>query len=109
MVYISLDKEYLEENKERMNKEAIDELGEDGKDVLLYIDNRFAEVDEINENLILTANCNSDIAYISVDIKLKDEDILRIIELVAEKFEKYKEAIRKLSSILKDFEKLEGD
>ena len=105
MVYLSLDKEYVEKNKEKMNKEAIEEFGEECKNDLLYADDKLAEVEEIDDNLILTAECDTEIGYISVGVELKDDDVLKIIEILTRKFENYKEVLEKLNAVFKQLNK----
>ena len=93
MVYLSLEKEFVDKNLEKWNKDAIEELGrEGGKYSYLYYDDEKAKIDEIDEehNRILIACETSKVGYISMEVELTAEDLLRLIEIAVKKLNKFK-------------------
>lgn len=95
MVYISMEKEFVDKNLEKWNKEAMEEMGEEGKNVYLYMDDVQGEIEEISENNI-TISCDSKLGYITTEIKLDTEDFLHLLEIAIEKFKKLKDVFEKL-------------
>lgn len=91
-MYLSLSKKYLEENRKAMEKEALEQSGDDGKDDLLYTDEKEAKIEHIEKNNI-TLSCDSKIGYLSIDVDLSDEDIFELIDYMREKANKMKKML----------------
>lgn len=91
-MYLNLNKKYLEEHRKDMEKEAQEEMGDSGKDKLLYKDEKQAEIECIEKNVI-TVSCDSKIGFLSIDIELDDEDIFTLIEYMKEKANKIKKLL----------------
>ena len=92
MTYLNLDEEYLEKNKKKMKKLAIEDMGDDGKDSL-RIDIK-DEVDfEFDKGTITLDSC-SDMGFISVKYTLDDNECMEIVEYMKKKASKLKELLK---------------
>jgi len=92
MVYLNLDKEFIDKNLKKLNEDAISELGEVGKEIYFYNDDTEGHIDEIGEEegrLYIVAD-NSKIGYISLDIKLDTETLIDLLEMAVKKLNKFK-------------------
>ena len=98
MVYLNINKDFFDKNKESMNKEAIEEMGDEGKDSYLFNDNEDGVIEEIDEEAsTINIKCEtSQLGYISMDIKVDSEDLLSLIELAVKKLNKFKTVLEGL-------------
>ena len=93
--YLTLNKESLKATEKEANKEAIAELGEEGKDTLYYPDliwttnELYFEDGEIYIHGGLSHN-GKELGYLFPSIPLGNETIIEIIEYYMEKMEKVK-------------------
>jgi hypothetical protein len=93
MVYLNLDKNFVDKHLKEWNEEAINTFGEEeGKDMYLFNDGEKARIEEIDEDAgELYVVCEtSKIGYISLDVKLTTEDLLDLIEFAVKKLNKFK-------------------
>ena len=97
MVYISLEKTALEKSIPEANKEAISEMGEDGEDCCIwYLDDQETRIDEISEDGTLEVSSESELGYISFSIKLTEEDIITLTELLIKRLNKFRAVMQSL-------------
>lgn len=97
MVYLNLDKEFFEKNIKSMNQEAISELGDvDGKNMLTYSDNIIAKIEEIDGDIINVVMQHPKLGYISMEIKLDEDDYIKFIENINKKLNKFKTLLESL-------------
>ena len=96
MVYLSLDKEFFEKNIKSMNQEAISELGEEGKNVLRFSDGFNGKIEEITGDIINIVIDHPKLGYISVDVKLDEDDYIKFIENINKKLNKFKTLLESL-------------
>lgn len=100
MVYMNLRKEAFSAKRiEEANAESIAEMGEeDGKENLIFDFSKCtAEISEIDENGTLTIDLDStEFGFISVDVKLSDQDMIAIIGLAVKRFNKVKTMLESL-------------
>ena len=91
MVWLNINKKYFDENKEKFNKEAISEYGEEEgrENYLINIDIDTTTIEEINENIITVCNKN-EFGIIYIDIKLEEDDIIDLIKVITKKMNKIK-------------------
>lgn len=96
-VYLTLSKTTIEETKKEVNKEAIAQMGEDGKDDLYYPDCLW-EIEELyfdedDQGLSICGEFyhnGQKLGYLSTNIKLGHETIIEIIEFYMKKLGKLK-------------------
>jgi hypothetical protein len=94
-----MNKEFVNKNLKNWNDEAISELGEEeGKDCYLYMDSENARIEEIDEeNGELHIACEtSKLGYISLDVELRADDLLDLIEIAVKKLNKFKTVLEGL-------------
>ena len=98
MVYITANKEFVEKTSEKANKDAISEFhGEDepGKSLLWDLEDQYSEI-EITEDGRIKVVSDSKFGFISVDVALTSEDLVKIVELVVKRLNKFKNVIEGL-------------
>lgn len=97
MVYLSLDKEFFEKNINSMNQEAISELGDvDGKNILQYSDEVAGIIDEIDGDVITIVIDHPKLGYMSMNVKLDEDDYIKFIENINKKLNKFKTLLESL-------------
>jgi len=99
MVFISMDKKFVDKNLQKWNRKAIEEYGEEsGKECYLYEDEEVASIDEIDENgnWIKIVCETSPIGYISMYVDLDTDDLIRLIEIAVKKMNKFKNILESL-------------
>ena len=91
MVCMNLNKEdFIAKKIEQYNKDAISEIGDDAKEMLLCEDNNDkVEIDEF-DNGTITAHSSSKFGYVSFQIRLDDDDIISIIEYLNKRMNRFK-------------------
>ncbi|MHA1852526.1 MAG: hypothetical protein ACTSUF_03355 [Candidatus Heimdallarchaeaceae archaeon] len=95
-MYVNLDKEFIERTKLKANKEAISEMGEDGKNCLLY-----AELQEKIESIEITENeiiidVDTELGYFSLSIPIDTEFLEQLLSVVVKKMNKIKTLLETL-------------
>ena len=97
MVYLNLNKQYLEKTKEKANKLAISEMGDDCKDLLMWdLNDKEVVIDQIEEDGTIDAHSDSDIGYVSFKVKLTDDDLIAIITIMNKRMNKFKNVLESL-------------
>lgn len=78
MVYLELNKKFVDENLEKWNEEAILNFGEEGRDKYFYSDNEIGTIRHIDQKSDkITIICrHSKLGFISMDVKLDIQDLL---------------------------------
>jgi hypothetical protein len=92
VVYLNLDKNFVDKHLKEWNEEAIKAFGEEGKDMYLFNDEEDARIEDIDEDAgELSVVCEtSKIGYISLNVKMTTDDLLSLIELAVKKLNKFK-------------------
>lgn len=95
MVYVNIEKEFFEKNKEAAAKKAIKEFDEEGGKDILYFDVKDNEtrIDGIEDDGTINVVSDSKLGYISFDVKLSDDDYIEFAGLIIKKLNKFKSAI----------------
>ena len=95
MVYMNLEEnEFTPTKIKEKNKEAISAGCETG---ILCEDNEDkVEIDEITEEGVISAHCESKFGYVSFDILLDSEDMVTLITSIVKKMNKFKSLIESL-------------
>ena len=98
MVYLNLDKEFVDKNLKKWNEESISESGEDGKDSYLIINDQDGRIEDIDEDASeFNVVCDDpNLGFISLDVKLDSDSLLKIIELSVKKLNKFKTVLESL-------------
>ena len=98
MVYLSLDKKFVDENLKNWNDNSISEMGEDGKNSYLYTDNIEAKIEEIDEGLnkIHIICDNPKLGYISSEISIDTDDMINLFEIAVKRLNKFKTVLQGL-------------
>lgn len=96
MVYLCLDKEFVNNNLKKWNEQAISTIGEDGKDDYLFTDDEPVRISDITEDSISLICETSKIGYICLELKLDSDDLLSLIELAVKKLNKFKTVLEGL-------------
>ncbi|MHA1664296.1 MAG: hypothetical protein ACTSVW_00470 [Candidatus Njordarchaeales archaeon] len=99
MVYISMDKKFVDRNLKNWNAEAIEEFGEeDGKETYLFTDDTYGKIIEFyeDEGEIIVDVENSKIGFISVKVKLDIDDYINLIQLAVKRLNKFKNILESL-------------
>lgn len=96
MLYLAIDKEFFDKNKQKFLKEA---KKDDLEDTYLIVDERaigkIEEFDFENSTIIATIE-NSKIGYIDIKIKLETEDLIKLIEFAVKKLNRFKNILESL-------------
>ena len=99
MVYISMDKEFVDMNLRNWNKKAIEEFGEEeGKEAYLFRDGSYgviAEFDDEKGELVIDVE-DSKIGFMSIPVKLSINDYIDLIQLAVKKLNKFKNILESL-------------
>jgi hypothetical protein len=92
VIYLNLDKNFVDKHLKEWNEEAIKEFGKEGKDMYLFNDEEDARIEDIEEDAgKFNVVCEtSKIGYISLDVKMTTDDLLSLIELAVKKLNKFK-------------------
>ena len=93
-MYVNLDKNFLDKNMKKMEKNAKEVFGdEDGKDqlVLETIESTISDIEFDDGNL--TIGVDSDMGYFSIDVDIDDELAFDIIDHMKKKGEKIKRLV----------------
>lgn len=100
MAYLNLEKAELTPEKiAEANKAAIDELGSpEAKEQLRFDPEDLTRIEEITEDGTINVISESKLGYISIDVKLDDEDIITLIGLITKRMNKFKAVIEGLKS-----------
>jgi len=96
-MYINIDSKFLDKNREKANKEAIANVGEeDGKDSLVFnLDKESIESIEVDEDNLRVSIAN-DLGYFGIDIPLNDFLMQNIISEVIKRMNKFKTMLEAL-------------
>lgn len=91
MVYLVLKKSYVERTMQEANDRAIDEMGEEGKDSLMWsIDDSEDNLEEIEEDGSLDVVSDSEIGYIYISPKFSVSNEIELIESIVKRLNKFK-------------------
>jgi hypothetical protein len=97
MVYLNIDKEFFEKNKNKAEKQSIEELGDEGKNNLIFdIINDEVNIEEIDDTGKISISSKSDFGWVYTDVKLDNDDMLRLIELFVKKLNKFKSLLESI-------------
>ena len=96
MVYLNIDSEYFEKNKDKFLKTAKEEFGDENSKSYLYIDEIEGQISEIEDNKIFITIENSPIGYISMDVSISTDDLVKLLEIAVKKMNKYKTVLESL-------------
>ena len=94
MVYLNLDKEFLEKNEKDMEQLAIDENGEDAKGNLRFDEDIYGDIDI--EGNIVSISVSTKAGFIDVDARLDEDDYIKLIENITKKMNKLKNIMESL-------------
>lgn len=93
LMYVDIYEEWLNKNRKRMRKEAIEEFGKKkGKNRLLDSE-VLGNIDIRFDNGRLFVDINSELGFFSADVKIDDEMVFEIIEYLKEKGAKIKRLV----------------
>lgn len=98
MVYLMLNKGYVERTMKEANEQAINELGEeDGKDTLMWdLNDSKDKLEEIGEDGSLSVVSASEIGSIDIYLKLSVSNDIDIIESIVKRLNKFKTMLESL-------------
>lgn len=98
MVYITINKDFLNKTKKEAEDKAIKEFGaEDGSNLFYYdVNDSDTRIDEITEDGKINVVNESPFGYISFNIKLEDEDYITLAGLIIKKLNKFKSVVESL-------------
>lgn len=97
-MYISLNKLFLEKTQEEANKEAIAELGNDGKNLLIYSNNLSVRIDSlgIDDDGTISVTFTTNLGDFSVEIPLDNNTLELILSAVIKRMNKIKTLLESL-------------
>lgn len=99
VAYLNLEKaELTEEKQKEANKASISEIGDEGKNRLRFDPEDHTRIEEITEDGVINVISESSFGYISLDVKLDDEDLITLIGLITKRMNKFKAVIEGLKS-----------
>jgi len=93
-MYVNIDETYLEKNKSKAKKKAIEDFGgEDSKGELLFPELKGdVEIEEFNDGILL-CSIDNDLGYFSFELEINDDMAFEIIEYMKSKGEKIKRLV----------------
>ncbi len=92
-LYLSLEEEFLNKNKEQMKGEAKAELGNDGEGKLLYVPDPIAvRIEEIDDTTISLVSEGKH-GYICMSATLGTDEMIKLLEIATKKLNKLKTVI----------------
>lgn len=95
-MYINIDEKFFEENKEKAREESIANIGDEGKENLIF-DTEKDNIDHIEvDNDMLTIGINTELGYFSLDIPIDSFLIETIIGEVIKRMNKFKTMLEAL-------------
>jgi len=95
MVYIELNRKFLDKNLKKMAKNAEEWFGDEGKEYYVYNDGLQGEVEEIDEDRgIITVSFESKFGTVVGDVKLTTDNLLDIINIASKQLEKLKSVLK---------------
>lgn len=98
MVYMNLEKkEFSKEKLDQANKESISEIGDEGNELIRFNDEKDkTHIEDIEEDGTIQIVSESKYGYISIDVRLTDDDLIDLIGLVTKRLNKFKSVIESL-------------
>jgi len=97
MVYLSLNKSFVEKNLEKWHRAAIDELGEEGKDQLLFYDDAEARLELSESDASFEVFVPDPIlGYISLTVTPNSDEWIDLITVLVKRMNKFKAVLEGL-------------
>jgi hypothetical protein len=96
MVYVYMEKDFHDKNLEKWHKEAVSESVEKEADSgYLFVDDEKGTVMLDGENLSVKVE-TSQLGYVSINIGMDSEDMVRLVEYAVKKLNRFKSIIENM-------------